>query len=35
MKVTIRLFAGLREHAGWSARELELPDGAKVKDVWA
>ena len=35
MKVTIRLFAGLRERAGWSARELELPDGAKVKDVWA
>ena len=35
MKVTVRLFAGLRERAGWNARELELPDGAKVKDVWA
>ena len=35
MKVTIRLFAGLRERAGWSARELDLPDGAKLKDVWA
>ena len=35
MKVTVKLFAGLRERAGWSARELELPDGAKVKDVWA
>ncbi len=31
----MKLFAGLRERAGWSARELELPDGAKVKDVWA
>ena len=35
MKVTVKLFAGLRERAGWSARELELPDGARVKDVWA
>lgn len=35
MKVTVKLFAGLRERAGWSARELELPDGAKLKDVWA
>jgi len=35
VRVTIKLFAGLRERAGWSARELELPDGAKVKDVWA
>ena len=35
VKVTVKLFAGLREHAGWSARELELPDGAKLKDVWA
>ena len=35
MKVTVKLFAGLRERAGWSARELELPDGAKVKDVGA
>ena len=35
MKVTVKLFAGLRERAGWSALELELPDGAKVKDVWA
>jgi molybdopterin converting factor subunit 1 len=35
VKVTVKLFAGLRERAGWSARELELPDGATVKDVWA
>jgi molybdopterin converting factor subunit 1 len=35
VKVTVKLFAGLRERAGWSVRELELPDGAKLKDVWA
>jgi MoaE-MoaD fusion protein len=35
VKVTVKLFAGLRERAGWSTRELELPDEAKVKDVWA
>ena len=35
MKVTVKLFAGLRERAGWSGRELELPEGAKLKDVWA
>ena len=35
MKVTVKLFAGLRERAGWSARELELPDEARVMDVWA
>jgi molybdopterin synthase catalytic subunit len=29
--VTIRLFAGLRERAGWSSRELEA---ATVADVW-
>ncbi len=32
MAVTVRLFAGLRERAGWSSREL---DGvARVADVW-
>ena len=31
MAVTVRLFAGLRERAGWSARELEA---ATVADVW-
>lgn len=35
MRVTVKLFAGLRERAGWSARELELPAGATLKDVWA
>src|SRR5262249_28398210 len=32
MAVTVKLFAGLRERAGWSVREL---DGvARVADVW-
>ena len=35
MHVNVRLFAGLRERAGTGARELELPDGARVSDVWA
>jgi MoaE-MoaD fusion protein len=34
MKVTVRLFAGLRERAGFGERTLELPDGAAVGDVW-
>jgi molybdopterin synthase catalytic subunit len=34
MKVTVRLFAGLRERAGWSRREVELADGATVADLW-
>lgn len=32
MPVTVRLFAGLRERAGWSQREIEA---ARVSDVWA
>ncbi|HST26533.1 MAG TPA: molybdenum cofactor biosynthesis protein MoaE [Gaiellaceae bacterium] len=35
MKVTVKLFAGLRERAGTGERELELEDGAQVADVWA
>jgi MoaE-MoaD fusion protein len=31
--VTVRLFAGLRERAGWSRRELE--DVVRLGDVWA
>jgi len=31
VKVTVRLFAGLRERAGWSRREVEA---ATVADVW-
>jgi molybdopterin synthase catalytic subunit/molybdopterin converting factor small subunit len=34
VRVTVRLFAGLRERAGASARELELPAGATTADVW-
>jgi len=30
--VTVRLFAGLRERAGWSQREIEA---SRVADVWA
>ena len=32
MRVTVRLFAGLRERAGWSRREV---DAEHVADVWA
>ena len=35
MRVSVRLFAGLRERAGTGRRELELPAGARVGDVWA
>src|SRR4051794_33030020 len=34
MRVTVKLFAGLRERAGWSQRELDLPDGSQIADVW-
>ena len=32
MRVTVRLFAGLRERAGWSERELEA---ASIGEVWS
>jgi molybdopterin synthase catalytic subunit/molybdopterin converting factor small subunit len=32
--VRVKLFAGLRERAGWAERELELPEGARLADVW-
>jgi molybdopterin synthase catalytic subunit/molybdopterin converting factor small subunit len=32
--VKVKLFAALRERAGWAERELELADGAAVGDVW-
>ena len=32
MSVTVRLFAGLRERAGWAQRELEGVE--RVADVW-
>jgi molybdopterin synthase catalytic subunit len=34
VRITVRLFAGLREHAGTDRRELELPHGAAVEAVW-
>jgi MoaE-MoaD fusion protein len=34
VKVRVRLFAGLRERAGSGSLELELPEGARVGDVW-
>jgi molybdopterin synthase catalytic subunit/molybdopterin converting factor small subunit len=33
--VQVRLFAGLRERAGFGSVALELPEGATVGDVWA
>ena len=33
MKVSVRLFAGLRERAGAQHVEIELPDGAVVEDL--
>jgi len=33
MRVHVKLFAGLRERAGWSERELDRVD--RVADVWA
>jgi MoaE-MoaD fusion protein len=35
MRVTVRLFAGLRERAGAAERVLELPAGSRLADVWA
>ena len=35
MRVTVRLFAQLRERAGRSSLELDLPDGARVRDAIA
>jgi molybdopterin converting factor subunit 1 len=35
MRVTVRLFARLREIAGRDALERDVPDGSSVADVWA
>jgi molybdopterin synthase catalytic subunit len=35
VKVRVRLFAALRERAGTSNVEVELPEGASVGDVWS
>ena len=34
MRVTVRLFARLREIAGWSERVCDVPSGATVESVW-
>lgn len=33
MRLTVRLFAAFREHAGRDAVEVELPEGARVADL--
>jgi molybdopterin synthase catalytic subunit len=35
VRVTVKLFAGLRERAGYGERELTVPDGARAEAVWA
>ena len=35
MRITVRLFAGLRERAGADHVELDLPDDARARDVLA
>ena len=34
MFIALRLFAGLRELAGTGSRDVELPEGSAVRDVW-
>ena len=34
MKIRVRLFAILRERAGWRERDFELPVGASIEDAW-
>ncbi len=34
MRVTVRLFARLKDEAGTSAWECDLAPGASVRDVW-
>jgi len=33
MQITIRLFATLRQEAGWSQREMVMPEGATLDDL--
>jgi molybdopterin synthase catalytic subunit/molybdopterin converting factor small subunit len=35
VRVTVRLFAGLRERAGTGERQVDLPAGSRLADVWA
>ena len=34
MEISVRVFAGLRERAGWSQRMVDLAEPATVADVW-
>jgi molybdopterin synthase catalytic subunit len=34
MRVNVRLFAILRQQAGWREQTLELPDGSTIDDAW-
>lgn len=34
MRITVRLFAILRQQAGWRERSLELADRATIEDAW-
>lgn len=33
MEVTLRLFATLRQEAGWTEKRVEAPDGATLQDL--
>jgi molybdopterin converting factor subunit 1 len=35
MRVTVQLFARLRELAGTERLDVHVPDGATVRDVWS
>jgi molybdopterin synthase catalytic subunit len=35
MRVSVRLFAALREQAGVRERQVDVPEGATVADVWS
>lgn len=35
MNVSVRLFATLRQQAGWKERSFDLPEGAAVRDLLA
>jgi molybdopterin converting factor subunit 1 len=34
LQIGVRLFAGLREAAGWGERDLEIPAGATPRTLW-
>jgi molybdopterin synthase catalytic subunit/molybdopterin converting factor small subunit len=34
MRIRVRLFAGVRERLGMGENEMELPEGARARDVW-